>query len=262
MSLKMGIHIIIVTSLAKIASMRSKDSPSPNDGDGSDDDSCMDLYAHVERVRRIAQRREPEKYRSMSFNGRIDDVDTKSAKPPKVLLRRSLTQQSRAMPSSFLEHNTQPNKTALENRSYCPVPAVAGRSSESSVGSRRTVQVRAPCINSSHSATVGPRKTCSKRSDKPSTSNSSLSPMRSEASSPSRRAGQLSRQLASRSVMQPSRVAGSQRSDTPLTSSRSLSSMRSEASSPSRRTHNSEFVPPAPPVRPPSVFNVRFHRQP
>jgi hypothetical protein len=26
--------------------------------------------------------------------------------------------------------------------------------------------------------------------------------------------------------------------------------------------HNSEFVPPAPPVRPPSVFNVRFHRQP
>jgi hypothetical protein len=26
--------------------------------------------------------------------------------------------------------------------------------------------------------------------------------------------------------------------------------------------HNSEFVRPAPPVRPPSVFNVRFHRQP
>ena len=27
-------------------------------------------------------------------------------------------------------------------------------------------------------------------------------------------------------------------------------------------SHNTEFVPPAPPVRPPSVFNVRLHRQP
>jgi hypothetical protein len=26
--------------------------------------------------------------------------------------------------------------------------------------------------------------------------------------------------------------------------------------------HNFEFVPPAPPVRPPSVFNVHFHHQP
>ena len=28
------------------------------------------------------------------------------------------------------------------------------------------------------------------------------------------------------------------------------------------KKHNSEFVPPATPVRPPSDFNVRFHRQP
>ena len=218
--------------------MRSEDCFSSRDVDDSDDDSFIDLYAHVERRRRIAQRRESEKNYSMSFNGRIDDVDTKSVKSSKVSLRRSLPPQSRGGLTSFLEHNMQPNKTVHGNRSYCSVPAVVNRSSEASVVSRRTVQVRAPRINSSDSATVGPRKTSSRRSDKPSTSSSSLSSMRSEA--PSRRTGQLFRQLASRSLNQSSMVGGSPYSSRGIPSKPcSYATTRAYSSATNRKSLNS-----------------------
>ena len=216
--------------------------PSSIDDDGSDDDSFMDLYAHVERMRRIAQRRESDKNKSTSFSGRIDDVDTKSAKSAKsskVSLRRSLPPQSRGQLSCFLEHNTQPNKTAHGNRSYSSAPTVVGRSSEGSVGSRKTGQIRVPRINSSDSATAGPQKTSSRQSAKPSTSSSSLSPMRSRASSPPRRTGQLS-QKSSRSVIQSSRVVGLAYSSKSVPSKLcSATTSRAYSSTTTRRSLNS-----------------------
>ena len=113
--------------------------PASSDADDSDDDSFIDMYAHVEqRTRTTQQRRESDKGdapRRASFNNAMHDNDTKHVDPnsskasknaPTSLHHHRNDQQPSGFLGSFLETNTaaQPKRSSTGNRSYCSAPAV------------------------------------------------------------------------------------------------------------------------------------------
>ena len=114
--------------------------PASSHADDSDDDSFIDMYAHVEqRTRTSRQRRDSDKgdsTRRASCNNAIHDNDTKHLNPnsskvsknaPASLPHHRNDKQPSGLLGSFLETNTaaqQPKRSSTGNRSYCSAPAV------------------------------------------------------------------------------------------------------------------------------------------
>jgi hypothetical protein len=112
-------------------------STSSSNHDSSDDDSFIDLYAHIEQQGRRAERRNSQHLVSG------DNDETPSLKSPTSNRRLSTSSpklQSKGLLGSFLETNRKTTRSKPGSRSVSSAPAVVRKmSSDASVGSRQTV---------------------------------------------------------------------------------------------------------------------------